>query len=620
MERKSQPRVLRKSIRYPTYQLAASTASSKETPEKQLVICALSTLEWVRAKLQELEIPEDFRAPSPDDYEKVSLDSLKSARIEAGYTVEMFCDSEEKLWAFRLIEPDLSTRWDGEKEVSTAVPGRIFETNLAFRAANGTLQCGVSVIVSEPENTTVPSRVHRPAVVQKLAANPLVGLSVGRPLESRIWELNSREKIKNLRNDLQSGYLPAVIFCGYRVKRPTSHRASAVSAPDISQMFAKPFTSLRMDDMPALSTYISELEAEKETEREAEVIPYNTELFASARMAYVHTCRLPADQFDAFEKLFQIEPSNYGVIFIEPRDLGGGHRIFGYSEEAQQENFDTLMDLSRDYLRKKSVKFGNVLFLTEAKLLQAEKRRQNRKDVEDALKESEDQQALMASAYENKLMEKNDFIEQQAAKITRLKNLLNDRDAEADEIRREADEKVAKAQRRVEAMQERLEYLERLPQRPKTPKEVAKWVQDNFQGRLEFHQKAVKKLEAAPQNEVDMQLLCDALEYLAHEYRDVRAGEISWEEAIQRSSDKYGRPFEICPNGATSIEMYASDYKIKYYIGPMGKPIESPLTDHLKVGKSAKNLLRIYFLYDAEKRKIVVGSLPGHLKVAQIQG
>lgn len=35
---------------------------------------------------------------------------------------------------------------------------------------------------------------------------------------------------------------------------------------------------------------------------------------------------------------------------------------------------------------------------------------------------------------------------------------------------------------------------------------------------------------------------------------------------------------------------------------------------HLKVGNDSENLLRIYFLYDKEKKLIVVGSLPKHLK------
>lgn len=126
-------------------------------------------------------------------------------------------------------------------------------------------------------------------------------------------------------------------------------------------------------------------------------------------------------------------------------------------------------------------------------------------------------------------------------------------------------------------------------------------------------------IQSVSVNDVDMQLLCDAIEYLAYEYRDLKAGIISWDEVNQRCSEKYGRPFEVTGCGETSIEMYSRQYKIKYKLGFKGKPIETPLNEHLKVGNTAGNLIRIYFLYDSERKVIVVGSLPYHLKVAQIQ-
>lgn len=168
-------------------------------------------------------------------------------------------------------------------------------------------------------------------------------------------------------------------------------------------------------------------------------------------------------------------------------------------------------------------------------------------------------------------------------------------------------------------MTDRLQYFERLPKRPKTPQEVPDWVQKNFAGRLEFHQRAVRLIQSVSADEIDMQLLCDAIEYLAYEYRDLKAGILSWEDVKRRCSEKYGRPFEVTGCGDTAIEMYSKQYKIKYRIGFKGKAVETPLNEHLKVGNTAGNLIRIYFLYDDERQVIVVGSLPYHLKVAQIK-
>lgn len=207
MARNSTPRILLKSVRYPTYQLYTIATNTKETADNQLIIGALSVLEWLRTKFREFEIPDAFRAPSPDSYLNVSLNDLKSAHIDCGYTVEIVSIPEEKVWAFRLIEPDLSTQWEDGAEVSTAIPGRVFETNIAFRVIGTTMHMGVELIVSEPENTSEEKQaiVLRPAVVSVLAENPRLGLSAGYLLENQLWELNSKDRHKQLRANLKNG-------------------------------------------------------------------------------------------------------------------------------------------------------------------------------------------------------------------------------------------------------------------------------------------------------------------------------------------------------------------------------------------------------------------------------
>jgi hypothetical protein len=49
-------------------------------------------------------------------------------------------------------------------------------------------------------------------------------------------------------------------------------------------------------------------------------------------------------------------------------------------------------------------------------------------------------------------------------------------------------------------------------------------------------------------------------------------------------------------------------------LGKDGKPHESALDRHLRVGNDAEKLVRIYFLFDPDKQLVVVGSLPKHLK------
>ena len=623
MDTKSKPRILLKSVRYPTYQLYAVATNTKVSADSQLVIGALTVLEWIRTKFREFEIPDAFRAPPPDSYFNVSLNDLKSAHIDCGYAVEIVCIPEEKVWAFRLIEPDLSTQWRDGAEVSTAIPGRVFETNIAFRVVGTTMHMGVELIVSEPENTSEEKQaiVLRPAVVSDLAENPRLGLSAGYLLENRLWELNSKDRHKQLRDNLKKWMMPAVIFCDYLPEKSPEEFAVPKMEFNLEKSPFDLSAMLKTANTPAhtLSLHATTESMRASTEKGTPFVPYDTDLFVKSRLAYVHSFHLPADQFDSFGKIHQIIVKSGDVLFIEPYELGAGIMRYQYSESVQGKNFSELMNLSRDYLRKKSVSFGNVLFLSGAKKVLLEKYRQANMSVEDTIKDYEARIQTLQDEHKHVVMERNDRIQQQANKITRLKNQLEDEQARVEEIRSIAAKEIENANKKMAQMSDRIQYLESLPKRPKTPQEIPNWVQSHFAGRLEFHQRAIRLIQSVSVNDIDMQLLCDAIEYLAYEYRDLKVGIISWDDVKQRCSEKYGRPFEVTGCGDTSIEMYSYQYKIKYKLGFKGKPIETPLNEHLKVGNTTGNLIRIYFLYDDERKVIVVGSLPNHLRVSQIQ-
>ena len=623
MDTKSKPRILLKSVRYPTYQLYAVATNTKVSADSQLVIGALTVLEWIRTKFREFEIPDAFRAPPPDSYFNVSLNDLKSAHIDCGYTVEIVSIPEEKVWAFRLIEPDLSTQWRDGAEVSTAIPGRVFETNIAFRVVGTTMHMGVELIVSEPENTSEEKQaiVLRPAVVSDLAENPRLGLSAGYLLENRLWELNSKDRHKQLRDNLKKWMMPAVIFCDYLPEKSPEEFAVPKMEFNLEKSPFDLSAMLKTANTPAhtLSLHATTESMRASTEKGIPFVPYDTDLFVKSRLAYVHSFHLPADQFDSFGKIHQIIVKSGDILFIEPYELGAGIMRYQYSESVQGKNFSELMNLSRDYLRKKSVSFGNVLFLSGAKKVLLEKYRQANMSVEDTIKDYEARIQTLQDEHKHVVMERNDRIQQQANKITRLKNQLEDEQARVEEIRSIAAKEIENANKKMAQMSDRIQYLESLPKRPKTPQEIPNWVQSHFAGRLEFHQRAIRLIQSVSVNDIDMQLLCDAIEYLAYEYRDLKVGIISWDDVKQRCSEKYGRPFEVTGCGDTSIEMYSYQYKIKYKLGFKGKPIETPLNEHLKVGNTTGNLIRIYFLYDDERKVIVVGSLPNHLRVSQIQ-
>ena len=161
--------------------------------------------------------------------------------------------------------------------------------------------------------------------------------------------------------------------------------------------------------------------------------------------------------------------------------------------------------------------------------------------------------------------------------------------------------------------------MKRKLSQPKEHSRIAEWVEENFTGRILLHPKAKALLEDKSARSISVDLICDALDFLATDYWERRYERISTDEMNNRCSEKYGRPFEVKPTGTTTVEFTPTQYKVKYFQGAAGKPVECPLDFHLGVGNDPENLLRIYFLHDDDKKLIVVGSLPRHLKAVTIK-
>lgn len=159
-----------------------------------------------------------------------------------------------------------------------------------------------------------------------------------------------------------------------------------------------------------------------------------------------------------------------------------------------------------------------------------------------------------------------------------------------------------------------ISYLKRKISQPKSHNEIATWGENTFTNRLILRPRAVGLLNEKFTRNVNVELICDALDFLAIDYWDRRYARITKEEMLTRCSQKYGWPFEAKPTGTATIEFTPSEYKIKYFIDSSGKEVDSDLEYHLRVGNDPENLLRICFLHDDAKKLFIVGLLPHHLR------
>jgi len=599
-----QPILLRPNISYPTYQLHAFAGGRRGRGERVFKIAVLETMKWLRQRFQAFDLPAELDMPDPQDHEALDLAMLTSFHLDMGYKLEVIWLAKAKMWVLELTEPDLGAFSGLNGEERPPVPGRLFETSVSYRIADDQVECAFKTVVHEPEGTEAECEVFRLAFIKRLVRNPLVGLQQGWPIIDRAHQLDSKGDLKKFQAWIRDPdrMLPAVVAAEYRAEKVP---ASIFSLPVMSAERDPVLPDLPGDRLPNLSKPTAEPK-----------LPFAVADLARYKMAYAQVFILPSDRREIFAELTGQRVGNGETLLLEPASFGGHVQRFPYAEHKinQEQNYQDIDRIVQNYPKGKAMTFGSCLFLHQAKeLVQKEvlDLHQSVEDIaavyEDRLRAQEDQRRQEQATLRTRLAEKDEKIGRLQEKITALEmeksEICSDLAGKEQEIRRSQAEKEQAAAR-----------LQRLQARPRKPAEVPAWVERCFTGKLFFHERAKDLIQKTTPDRVNLNLLCDALEYLAEEYRDTLLGDLDEIESNQRCAQKYGRPFEVVYDQGPSIEMYPAEYKIKYHTGYKGKPVDSALNRHLRVGNDPDSLLRIYFLYDKEKKLIVVGSLPEHLR------
>ena len=607
---------LLKNCIYPTYQLRAVMDNKKTDLRDGLRLGALTTLDWLKSRMGNEDLPEVLaRLPEPGEYRTAEDACLTSFHINRGFVVDVVALPDKGLWTLQITEPDLGSDPGDPQQVRQAMPGRMIETNVAFRAAGRELECGFQTVISDPEGTAFPAEVYRLSPVRRLLENPAFGLRQIVSLSKHPAVLTSAAQLKSAAGVWQSreGHLPCVVFTQVRQDQPAKaglhFGGDALIAPDRGEL---PLVLPRPGNLPAPG---------RETPASAQDPPYDVEAFAARGVGFCRTYLLSDGLLKQFSRLTETAPMPGDIVVLEPKCFGGRARIFPFKEsrQRQEETMAALWELIGSYPRGKDVSFGGLTFLSaahEALLHQTQEARQQSSEVSGQWQQKLEQ---LRVSWEGELERREDRIRDLTEQVDRQRRYIDQLKDEKRRLWDEARGVEEKCRRALERQREEIAYLERKITQPTRHEEIPAWVEAHFSGRLLLHPKAVNLLSEKGAQKVDAGLICDALDFLATDYWDRRYRRISSEEMNTRCSQKYGRPFEVTPIGSTTIEFTPGQYKIKYFPGRLGKPVESPLDFHLRVGNDAENLLRIYFLHDDEKQLIVVGSLPEHLKTVTIK-
>lgn len=592
---------------YPTYQLHAFMANKKTSPQGGLRLAALITMDWLRQRLGE-NAPDELQSiPHPDSYKELDDSCLIPLHMKAGFGVDIISLPQQGIWSLQISEPDLGADPGNPNQERPAMPGRIIETNIGVRITNGQLECGFKIIISDVDSTTQLCEVYRLAVIRQLIGHPSFGLKQITYLDHDVKQIKTVEQL-NFLNEVwrnESNHLPCVIFTYIR----REDERNALQTQSIHLLRQPSFFT------PPISPVLP-------CKNPASVLPpYNIADFARHSVTYCRTYLLADTLFDRFNSVFKLAVDPGDIVILEPACFGAGIHIIPYkpSKIRQTEVMERLRCEICTYSRNKHVDFGQVAFLADAHELQ-------RKAVDDAHRQSvltSDQwRRKMASREEElraELQKRDTEIDRLSKQLERQLQYQERIEQEKGCLREECEQVRTRCNLLIEQKEEEIAYLNRKLARPNEHSEVAAWVASNFSGRVLLHDKAIRLLDEKASKQVNIELLCDALDFLATDYWARRYQRIPTDEMNNRCSEKYGRPFEVTPVGSTTIEFTPVEYKVKYFLGAQSKPVESALDFHLRVGNDVENLLRIYFLHDDEKQVIVVGSLPCHLTAVTIK-
>lgn len=535
-----------------TYQLAADIIRPEAVSEQQLLHEVTATvLAWVQEKF-----------PQPITAE---IAALRSDRIEYhGQSLQVVSIPPECLWSLRLVQPDAPFR------DRPPVPGRTWTTEIAIARYGSDLRLGVRVICASLPYGRNEITFSRPRVVLDLAGK--FDLRDHRQIDGKPWRLQDSDdlfKLQELLIHWRRG-LPV-----YLLTEPDPRRLGVSTRPFLLD---EDYLARKLQGWGHVVTMPAGLGYEW------------TEQIGKAWSAFHGAVRTYRPGL-----MFEEDGPGEHPLALAPRILA-----FDYKGKTAEEGFtEFLIDQAFELASSKSVEWNPCLFYPDA--LQ---------------KEAELGRAATADQFEWKGLYEQE-IAAQAKKIEEAEGLAASFAEDSESYRKQLEaEQADNGRLRV--------YIETLRQQvesktgrsadatitfPDSFDGLGDWVTRYLAGRVLLHPRSERGLKDAIYE--NPQLVYRSLMALASEYRDMRLGvegaKDSWEKKIGELGLRIDRSIT-----ATRAGEEGDEYYVRYPIGTQKRHL---LEWHLCKGstKDDRVCLRIYFFWDSDRERVVVGWLPSHL-------
>lgn len=612
--------------RFPTYQLHARTINESLPPEKVLIICVLETFAWLRGRLSQYDsIPDELCLPEPEEYENFDLGMLRSFQLALGFTLDVVYSEKNGLWAFCLSEDDMGAN-PGTPQERKPVLGRNFETYISYRIAAKYVEIGFQTICSEPEDTKEICEVFRPSVVKALYRNKNIGLRhILNITDSSIAITSSKEmqRIKEAVNDPHRE-LPIVIITQPAAieKLPELPDIELPNATDL--LYGMPAGPDRFSATLKLNTermgikIISPLRTEDETsatnmtvERDIPpnmIVPdtVDADRIATSAASFAFVCKASDDMFGMIRSNF-FQDLEKGDILILYKDANDIFRFSDLSGKIEETECAIRYGLSL-YPMRRNIDWGDILFTYDARIMEYHNRRLEEltsQEENSLLKAEVEELHKKLKNLEGQTRDANSSVfelRRQSKQITALQQELERKISAISMLEKSVSDLKNTARRMLPSLEFYKEKSRAAARFPVSKDDNARWIETDFADTIFLHSNAISSLKKYPRT-VNMSVLCDGIFFL-HGYGLYRQSRIT-DDKFRLYAEEFGWQVQGC--GKEALNMFQDDYSVPMEDG------RRQLGYHIKYGVSPQHWIRIYFYYDEQIQRVVIGYMPDHL-------
>ena len=595
-----QPRKLPRNREYPGYQFYCTVQKTDGNSEDCFCLTVLCVIDWLKERLRETDvIPQEIaRLPGRQNAGEISSDDLKSFTISSGFSAYVVSLPGHGIWCLRLKEPDSDT--DHRK----AVPGRFFATNIGIHIINGKqIEFGIRIDVTDPEETSEVDFAFRPKLVRYLFEAPNLMLTQASKLlyrEPMIVE--NDEQLKQLRTILDStDCVMPVILVTQAIRLSGEESASLFSKPAFPVNASVPSSGVS-PTIPVLEKYY----------------PFDANDIASHNFGYAITGKVSEDLHRQLAARLKKDYTPGDILFVEPRRFGGHVRILGKTEKDAKKQ---IWDRAHCYSKHRKYYFGDIQFEFDARNIE------NRELIEqirtsgemateekltrlnqkiDELQEENIKRVQKINELKEQLL--SEFRRGEAAEKVRTEQLFEDFDRHEEELRavRARNMQLEQENREARAHRSAVEAFRSMPELPRTNEDVIHYFQRVFGDRIAFTERGIK---TGCKCGIKAEGLWFYLYHMATSLFDIHhAGVPDVEKAFLHAAG-----IEVAMGEGSNSR---KDNKIMALRKDVFEGKEISVEPHIKLTsqRAGADYQRIYYCYDHETDRIIVGWIGDHMR------